>query len=126
MNKPKPMIMDAYDYFDVITWIEKKYNIDTSNILSTSTKGPIANRLKESVKNDSKRLSFHKWLIQNQFYGDMSEGMYQDLSVRPDGPNDESWSSQPKWVNVILELIDREFPDASGCLRVWVTFRNNE
>ena len=128
MNKPRPKIMDAYDYLDVISWIEKKYNIDTSNVLSQDVKGPVASKLRESARSQDqkKKLSFHKWLVQNQFYGDMSEGMYQDLFVRPDGPNDESWSSQPRWVNMILELIDKEFPDAGGCLRVWVTFGSNE
>lgn len=113
-EKPYPKIMGAYDFDDVIRWIEQKYSISTRHM---------ENHVLDAAKYAGQRLDFYAWICENQFYGNICYGTYQELQLKPDGANDSCWLSQPKWVNYVLGLLNKEFPEAEGVLNVWVDMR---
>jgi hypothetical protein len=110
-EKPNPTTASVYNYHDVIAWIEQKYEIEVRNYMSSTS----------NLENQSSKLDFWFWITDNQFF-DIHNGAYCSLMVSPEVIGQEEWDSQPSWVNEILSMIDKEFPEAEGELTVLVAW----
>lgn len=115
VDKPKMTPRSpAYDYHDVIAWIEQKHEIDTRDFEGKFNRNPYD----ETVPYHD----FWHWVMDAQWYGEVHNRSYQDLLVSSKAIGPETWDKQPEWVNKILTMIDQEFPEAGGCLHVWVAW----
>lgn len=92
MNKPQKHSLEAYDYNEVIEYIEKKYNIQTRK----------------------RGEDFWHWLLDNAFY-EMSNGCYQNLYVLELMRN----LGEDDWQYDILRLIYDEYQEDEMEFYVW-------
>jgi hypothetical protein len=93
MNKPVKKSIAAYDYSDVIGYIEEKYNITTR---------------KYRVGHE-----FWHWLSDKCFDGNIRGSSYRKLNIKEiiDDWNYENAEENPDWALDILKLIHKEFPE---------------
>jgi hypothetical protein len=112
MNKPTKRTREYWDYYEIILYIEEKYEINTRNY---------AGKFATADFQDKPYLDFWHWILENDG-SEVHNGSFFSLQIQQ---NRCDWDeeSYPSWVREILALIDKEFGgdvDENGYLEMWV------
>ena len=118
-DKPKQHLSEPYwDYHEVVDFIEKKYKIKLRGYT------PKAGFTEEMIKHQKETyvgsksdpyLDFWHWICE---YQEIHNGCYFYLGTQEEV--DEKWC--PYWVKEILDLLDKEFPEAKGEMYMYVSW----
>lgn len=111
MNKPesKQQNEPVYDWHEIESYIEFKYNKKVRDWA-----GKWISKDRTLPYQD-----FWHWLIDN---GGINNGSYFYIHT-PSYPDfEEDCKPEEPWINEILEILDKEFPEAKGELHCWVSW----